>query len=230
MHRFLLLAVLCFCGFNAAAQSYPRANWFATLSTLQHGVSGTVTIVDERTLRLDNFNYDGTAPAAYVYVTEVDSRASQIAGRSVGPQITQAFSNASITIQLPAGQTLDSFGAVSIWCVTFRANFGSGTFKAPAVVTPPVVTPLPGLTDLQKADAVFAWAQTQYAAHLMPRQESSVASGGHYFRYYPATNNALTFKDGRVSYVTLADGALRFTDIGTIADLYVLAAGVGAKL
>ncbi len=110
-------------------------------------------------------------------------------------------------------------------------NFGSGTFKAPAVVAPPpVVTPLPGLTDLQKADTVFAWAQTQYAANLMPCQESSVASGGHYFRYYPATNNALTFKDGRISYVTLADGALRFTDIGAIADLYVLAAGVGAKL
>ena len=222
MHRFLLLALLCFCGFNAAAQSYPRANWFATLSTLQHGVSGTVTIVDERTLRLDNFNYDGTAPAVFVYATAVDSRASQLAGRSVGPELKQALTNASLTVQLPPGQTLDAYGAVSIWCADFRVNFGSGTFKAPAVVPP---NPTPALTDLQKADAVFSWAQTLYANYLMPRQDSSVSADGHYFRYYPATNNALTFKDGRVSYVTVQGGALSFADVGTLADLFGLASG-----
>jgi hypothetical protein len=227
MFRFLIFTLFCLSGWSAAAQGYPRANWVATLSTLQHRVSGTVTIVDERTLRLDNFNYDGTAPAVYVYATIVDSRASQIAGRSVGPELKQALTNASFTVQLPLGQTLDAYGAVSIWCADFRVNFGSGTFKAPAEV-PPTPNPSPPLTDLQKADAVFSWAQTQYANYLMPRQENSVSADGHYFRFYPATNNALTFKDGRVSYVTVRDGALSFADVGALADLFGLAAGVGA--
>ena len=32
------------------------------LSTLGHRVTGTVFIVDERHIRIYNFNYDGTAP------------------------------------------------------------------------------------------------------------------------------------------------------------------------
>ena len=222
MFRFFLSLVLVLSSGLAAAQIYPRAQWTATLSTLQHGVSGTVTIVDARTLRLDNFNYDGTAPAVYVYAAETDTRAAHIAGRAIGPQLKQVFSNASLTVQLPAGQTLDSFGAVSIWCAEFRVNFGSGTFKAPANVPPPT------LTDLEKADRVFGWAQIQFANYLVPRQDSSVASEGHYFRYYPSTNNALTFKDGRVSYVTLQNGNLNFADVGAIEDLYAQAVGAAA--
>lgn len=41
---------------SARGQSaYPRTGWSATLSTLAHQVSGTATIVDEDTFRLDNF-------------------------------------------------------------------------------------------------------------------------------------------------------------------------------
>ena len=38
------------------------------LSTLQHGVSGEVFVLDEKTLVVKNFNYDGTAPDAYFMV------------------------------------------------------------------------------------------------------------------------------------------------------------------
>ena len=36
-----------------------RTGWQAELSTDFHDVSGTVTIVDDNTIQLNNFNYDG---------------------------------------------------------------------------------------------------------------------------------------------------------------------------
>ena len=111
---------------------YGRAGWSAALSTLQHGVSGVVSIVNERTLRITNFNYDGRGPLVWVYLGADNSNASFASGPAVGAQLqSRPYVNETIEVQLPEGQTLDGYKAVSIWCVQFSANFGSGTFFAP---------------------------------------------------------------------------------------------------
>ena len=119
---------------DCPAPGYARAGWVANLSTLQHGVSGKVTIVDARTVRLTEFNYDGGGPQVYAYLGADNSDAAFQAGRVIGPQLNRAgpaYVNATLELQLPPGQTLDEFAAVSIWCAEFRVNFGSGGFKAP---------------------------------------------------------------------------------------------------
>lgn len=119
---------------DCAAPGYARAGWVATLSKLAHGVSGTVTIVDSRTLRLSNFQYDGGGPQVYAYLGREDSSAAYQAGLPIGPRLNRGgvpYLNATLDLQLPEGQTLDSYVALSIWCSDFRANFGSGVFKAP---------------------------------------------------------------------------------------------------
>lgn len=111
---------------------YARAGWVASLSQLQHGVSGTVTIVDERTLRLSDFNYDGGGPQVYAYLGGDDTSAAFRAGKLVGPRLNRAspaYVNATLDLQLPEGQTMDGFTAVSIWCSDFHVNFGSGAFR-----------------------------------------------------------------------------------------------------
>ena len=40
---------------------YERAGWTATIPTGAHSVQAVVTIVDERTLFIEHFTYDGTA-------------------------------------------------------------------------------------------------------------------------------------------------------------------------
>lgn len=117
---------------------YARAGWVANLSTLQHGVSGNVTIVDARTVRITEFNYDGGGPQVYAYLGADNSNAAFQAGRVIGAQLNRAgpaYVNATLDLQLPAGQTLDGFNALSIWCAEFRVNFGSGGFKAPPTPT-----------------------------------------------------------------------------------------------
>ncbi|MEN9630667.1 MAG: hypothetical protein RJA10_3895 [Pseudomonadota bacterium] len=114
--------------------AYPRAGWQARLSTLQHGVSGTVTIIDERTVRLSDFNYDGGGPQVYAYLGKADTAASFASGKRLGGRLNSPFAyrNATLDLQLPEGQTLDGYSALSIWCEAIGSSFGSGLFQPPA--------------------------------------------------------------------------------------------------
>lgn len=118
----------------AAGQTpYPRAGWTATLSTLAHNVSGQATIVDEDTFRLDNFYYDGGGISVYAYLGVTNTNPSFASGLQTGPQLLgMPFSGGSLVIDLPPGQTLDAYSAISIWCVAASSSFGSGTFVPPA--------------------------------------------------------------------------------------------------
>jgi hypothetical protein len=110
-----------------------RAGWVANLSTLAHGVSGRATIVDSRTIRITGFRYDGTAPLVYAYLGRDNSFGAFAAGRAIGAVLqSRPYVNETLELQLPEGQTLDDFNALSIWCVQFRVNFGSGMFAPPA--------------------------------------------------------------------------------------------------
>ena len=45
--------------------SMPKGPHIGDFKTYQHGVSGRVYAVDEQTLRIENFHYDGKGPDAY---------------------------------------------------------------------------------------------------------------------------------------------------------------------
>ena len=109
-----------------------RAGWTATLRTLAHGVSGRATIVDEDTIRLDDFFYDGGGIGVYAYLGTSDSNAAFVSGLRTGTDLFgTVFAGESLEIDLPPGETFDNYAAISIWCVDARVNFVSGTFADP---------------------------------------------------------------------------------------------------
>jgi hypothetical protein len=156
-----------------ADAEYARAGWRAELSTRFHAVEGTVTIVDERTLQVDHFTYDGPAPAVYFYLGAEDTNIAFTNGLSVPPQLIRDYNDESLTLTLPAGETLDGYNAVSVWCADVRVNFGSGTFFPPGdfdedgdtdladyevlgdCSAGPNLDPAPGATDMASCLAVF---------------------------------------------------------------------------
>lgn len=209
--RFLVILLFALWNFSAPAWAapYARTGWVAQLSTLQHGVSGTVTIVDERTLRLDAFHYDGGGPAVYVYLAGQDSNAAFAVGKVVGNRLNRPgtpYVNSSVLVQLPEGQTLDGFTAVSIWCSDFRANFGSGAFVNP-----------------QQSDVVFDWAQRNYPTYFPKSAGASQNGAGYYFRFYPDTGGYLATKNGRLWYFHAGSGLL---DLGLLQTFYDVALAV----
>lgn len=110
---------------------YPRAGWETHLIPMGHGVAGTAAILDERTIRLTHFSYDGAAPDMYVYLGTNQSSVAFRNGLTASPRLERTYTDETYTVQLPAGQTLDGWNAVSIWCRAVLASFGWGTFTPP---------------------------------------------------------------------------------------------------
>jgi hypothetical protein len=106
-----------------------------------HDVSGTVTIVDEDTVRVDDFTYDGDGIVVYFYLGASDDPVDFASGLQIGNDLFGTSFNGSegpMLIDLPTATTLDGYNAVSVWCVAANASFGSGTFAS----VPPVSSDL----------------------------------------------------------------------------------------
>ncbi|WP_053982136.1 DM13 domain-containing protein [Marinagarivorans algicola] len=113
-----------------------RIGQTAELRTLQHGVSGTATIVDDCTIKISNFNYDGQGVDVEFYASANIAEFANNNGSyySITPnrnflRQSQPYVNEEVIITLPAGRTLDTIGAISLWCVDFDIDFGSGSFQ-----------------------------------------------------------------------------------------------------
>jgi hypothetical protein len=99
------------------------------LSTLAHSVSGTATIVDDCTIEITNFNYDGGGIIVEVYAG-VDENYHPPAGFAISENIFGTrFVNQTYTVQLPTDKTLDDLNGISIWCSDVGVSFGDSLFN-----------------------------------------------------------------------------------------------------
>jgi cytochrome c len=113
------------------AKSNPRVGWTADLgiNTGEGQVSGFVTMVDDCTLELHDFSYDGNGIDVRVYGAKESSFKPAF---TIGPNIVgRTFAKETWRVSLPAGKSLGDLDWVGIWCVAVGADFGSGPFKAP---------------------------------------------------------------------------------------------------
>lgn len=112
--------------------THPNIGQVAELSTFAHRVSGTAVIVDDCTIRIDDFVFDGGGIDVRFYsglegnyvdgfsMSETDLRRP---GGYDGTEIVYA--------QLPEGRTLDELDGISVWCVPVAQSFGDGLFQDP---------------------------------------------------------------------------------------------------
>ncbi len=115
-----------------AAGLYERAGWVADIPLGAHQVRAVATIINETTIQVEHFTYDGTAPAVYFYLGESDSDAAFDEGLGLMPLLDRAYAEETLTLFLPDGQTLDGYTAISVWCEEFSVNFSSASFEPPA--------------------------------------------------------------------------------------------------
>jgi hypothetical protein len=113
---------------------YPRAAWVADIPPGLHSVEALLTIVDQQTLQVEHFTYDGTAPLVYFYLGASDNDIDFENGLQLEPLLDRAYEDESLTLTLPEGETLDGYNAISVWCAQFSINFGSASFTAPATM------------------------------------------------------------------------------------------------
>jgi hypothetical protein len=131
----ILLIVALFVAKSADAQlTSPQVGWraeFTKIPTTSHNVSGSVSIVDENTVRVDNFTYDGGGLDVRFYLGHENTTNAFKSGLAIGSQLFGTSYDGTqlpLVIDLPAGQTLEGWNAISVWCVDVSVSFGSGTF------------------------------------------------------------------------------------------------------
>ncbi len=97
-------------------------------NTLAHNVSGKATIVDDCTIEISDFSYDGGGPEVYFYGA-IDHQYDSDAAFAIGQKISgQVYENSSFIIKLPSDKSLGDLTGLSVWCVDFAANFGQMEF------------------------------------------------------------------------------------------------------
>lgn len=111
------------------ATANQRVGWVAPLSQKEAGVSGTATMVNDCTIKLQHFNYDGSGIAVYVYAGKGGDYKD---GFAISDNIVgKSFTDATLTFTLPAGKTLSDVDGISVWCADAGVSFGDGLFSAP---------------------------------------------------------------------------------------------------
>lgn len=98
------------------------------LSSLDGGLEGTVTVVDDTTVMIENYQLeDASAPALYWWGATDDDLSGGF--RISNEQVSEESSSDSITIDLDADYTAADFSVVGLWCERLNANFGQATLS-----------------------------------------------------------------------------------------------------
>jgi hypothetical protein len=108
----------------------PQPGWEAPLNGSFHDVAGTAVLVDEETLEIRDFVYDGGGINARVFLV-VDgapfTRDIELTDNLVGTP----FDGETLTLDLPPEAFEFDWNALTLWCIPAAVSFGEGTFNPP---------------------------------------------------------------------------------------------------
>merc|ERR1712080_371237 len=109
-----------------------------------HDIAGTAYAVDDRTILIKDFTYDGQGPDAF-FLAGTKGRPSK-SGEVVLPYpyegktfdyrdkdipiLGRFTGDKDIMLTLPPGKTVDQLKWISVWCRDFTVNFGHVTFPS----------------------------------------------------------------------------------------------------
>jgi cytochrome c len=112
---------------SGCGDNHPKVGQRAFLDTYFHGVAGTAEIVDDCTIEITEFTYDGMGIDVRLYGALGGDWA---AGFAIGDDLVRAggYDGDTVRFEIPAGKTLDDLDGVSVWCVDVGVDFGSGFF------------------------------------------------------------------------------------------------------
>lgn len=155
-----LLSLLVATAVTADPVNNPKL--IGSIDTLAHAVSGDLYAIDEQTLMVKNFNYDGAGPDAFFWVgsegspsdVKDESKTAILAHPYQGKHYTyrddaapvlKAASQETLTLILPASMKVSDLKWFSVWCRLYSVDFGNlmipADFEAPGAVAEPEPEP-----------------------------------------------------------------------------------------
>ncbi|XP_060527582.1 protein Skeletor, isoforms B/C isoform X2 [Cylas formicarius] len=113
-----------------------------------HRIKGTVYAVDESTIFIKGFSYDGTGPDAFFWIGNSPRPSPEgmiipypedYRGRD--PPVLKAHNNTDIILRLPNGKRIRDIRWLSVWCRRFTVDFGEVFIPPNLEVPKPRVLP-----------------------------------------------------------------------------------------
>ena len=108
----------------------PDVGWTAELENFAHGVGGTAVIIDERTIELRDFTFDGGGVDARLFLLADGAEFNEdieLSDNLVGTE----FTGETFTVTIPDGVVFEDWNLITLWCIPFSTAFGSGVFLPP---------------------------------------------------------------------------------------------------
>ncbi|TPH15644.1 DM13 domain-containing protein [Litorilituus lipolyticus] len=113
---------------TSCESTHTMVGYSGFFETFHHNVAGKATIIDDCTIEISQFDYDGGGPDVYFYGA-INHKYNSTDAFPIGNKLNgQIYNNATITIKLPQNKTLDDLTGLSVWCVDFSADFGHMEF------------------------------------------------------------------------------------------------------
>ncbi len=104
-----------------------RIGWTAELQANFHNVGGTAEIVDDCTVVISNFTYDGTGIDVRIYGAQGGDYDNGFA-MTDDLLLPGGYDGETLVAKLPDGESMDELDGISVWCVDVGIDFGSGNF------------------------------------------------------------------------------------------------------
>ncbi|XP_012542491.1 protein Skeletor, isoforms B/C [Monomorium pharaonis] len=105
--------------------------YIGSLQEYAHGIKGKVYAVDDATIFIKGFCYDGTGPDAYFWVgnTSQPNPDGYIVpypetDKGSDPRVLEAYNYTDIILRLPGGKRIRDIRWLSVWCRRFTVDFG----------------------------------------------------------------------------------------------------------
>ncbi len=115
---------------SACTSTSPKIGLQAQFTNFFHDIRGTATIIDDCTIEITGFSFDGGGIDTQIYLGKGGEFRESRGGFSVsGNLVGTRFLNNTLRVTLPAGRTLDDFDSISVWCVPVGISFGTGLFS-----------------------------------------------------------------------------------------------------
>lgn len=107
----------------------PQVGWVAELEGFHHDVAGTATIVDENTIEIEGFTYDGRGLDARLFLIAEGAMFNEEVPLSED-LVGTPFDDELLVLDVPDGAFEDT-NLLTLWCVPAAEDFGHGVFLPP---------------------------------------------------------------------------------------------------
>lgn len=132
MSQWVVVFLLAVVAASVANGKY-KGTYIGQFSTLHHAVGGHVYAIDNITMYIEGFNYDGEAPDAFFFAgnntPEPSNRGFIIPNERGNTEVLGPYRNKNMVLKFPKtkkGQrSLNDVQWVSIWCRQFAIDFGN---------------------------------------------------------------------------------------------------------